>query len=67
MDGPAIEAVHRELGERGILCDFRAGAGIRLGPHFYNTDEELVRVVSEIAGIVGTGAHRRRSTSGAVW
>jgi kynureninase len=64
---PELEAVHRELGERGILCDFRPGAGIRLGPHFYNTDEELERVVAEIAGIVESGAHRRRSTSGAVW
>jgi kynureninase len=64
---PDFEAVHRELGERGILCDFRPGAGIRLGPHFYNTDEELERVVAEIAGIVESGAHRRWLASGAVW
>ena len=33
---PDDAAVHRELGERGIICDFRPDAGIRLGPHFYN-------------------------------
>jgi kynureninase len=64
---PEFEAVHRELGERGILCDFRPGVGIRLGPHFYNTDEELERAVAEIAGIVESGAHRRWLASGAVW
>jgi kynureninase len=64
---PEFEAVHRELGEHGILCDFRPGAGIRLGPHFYNTDEELERVVAEIAAIVESGAHRRWLASGAVW
>jgi kynureninase len=64
---PDFEAVHRELGERGILCDFRPGVGIRLGPHFYNTDEELERVVAEIAAIVQSGAHRRWLASGAVW
>ena len=39
VDVPDFEAVHKELAERGILCDFRPGAGIRLGPHYYNTDE----------------------------
>jgi kynureninase len=56
---PDFEAVHTELGERQIICDFRPGAGIRLGPHFYNTDEELERVIAEIGEILETGAHRR--------
>jgi kynureninase len=64
---PGFEAVHRELGERGILCDFRPGAGIRLGPHFYNTDDELERVVAEIGAILATGAHERWLASGATW
>src|SRR5207302_2418847 len=45
---PDFEAVHKELGERQSLWDFRPDAGIRLGPHYYNTDEELARVVAEI-------------------
>jgi kynureninase len=57
---PEFEAVHRELAERQILCDFRPDAGIRIGPHFYNTDDELRRVVSEIVGIVESGSYERR-------
>ena len=56
---PDFEAVHRELGERQIVCDFRPGAGIRLGPHYFNTDEELEHVVQQIGEILETGAHER--------
>src|SRR2546429_717837 len=34
---PEAEAVYRELGAREIICDFRPDAGIRLGPHFFDT------------------------------
>jgi kynureninase len=54
-----FEAVHRELAERQVLCDFRPDAGIRLGPHYYNTDEDVVRALDEIADIVVTRAHER--------
>jgi kynureninase len=56
---PEFEAVHRELGERRILCDFRPDAGIRLGPHFYNTDEELRQTAAQIVEIVESGAYQR--------
>ncbi|MFN2627361.1 MAG: aminotransferase class V-fold PLP-dependent enzyme [Gaiellaceae bacterium] len=56
---PEFEAVHRELSERQILCDFRPNAGIRLGPHFYNTDDELRFTVEQIVEIVATGAYER--------
>jgi kynureninase len=56
---PEFEAVHKELGERRILCDFRPDAGLRLGPHFYNTDDELRYAVGQIAEIVETGAYER--------
>jgi kynureninase len=56
---PDFPAVHRELAEREILCDFRPGAGIRLGPHFYTSDDELRFVVEQIGEILETGAHRR--------
>ena len=52
-------AVHRELSERQILCDFRPGAGIRIGPHYYTSDDELHHVIDQIAEIVATGAHQR--------
>jgi kynureninase len=56
---PEFEAVHKELAERQILCDFRPDAGLRLGPHYYNTDEELRHTVEQIVEILETGAHER--------
>ena len=56
---PDFAAVHKELMERQILCDFRPDAGIRLGPHYYNTDEELRFVVEQVGEILATGAHER--------
>ena len=54
---PELEAVHRELDAREIVCDFRPDAGIRLGPHFFNTDDELRFAAAQIAQIVETGAY----------
>jgi kynureninase len=56
---PEFEAVHRELAERQILCDFRPDAGLRLGPHYYNTDDELHFVVAQITEIVESRAYER--------
>jgi kynureninase len=52
-------AVHKELSERQILCDFRPGAGIRIGPHYFTSDDELRHVIDQIGEIVETGAHQR--------
>lgn len=54
---PDFAAVHAELEARGVLCDFRPDAGIRLGPHFYNVDDELRLAVAQIEEILETGAH----------
>lgn len=62
---PEFEAVHRELAERAILCDFRPDAGLRLGPHFFTSDEELRFAVEQIAEIVETGAYERHLGAGA--
>jgi kynureninase len=56
---PDFPAVHAELEARGILCDFRPDAGIRLGPHFYNLDDELRFAMAQIEQILETGAHER--------
>jgi kynureninase len=50
---PEAERVDAELAARGILCDHRPEVGLRLGPHFFNTDEELELVVSAMREIVG--------------
>jgi kynureninase len=56
---PEFEAVHKELAERQILCDFRPDVGLRLGPHYYNTDDELRYTVAQITQIIETGAYGR--------
>ncbi|HYT51183.1 MAG TPA: aminotransferase class V-fold PLP-dependent enzyme [Gaiellaceae bacterium] len=56
---PEFEAVHKELAEREIICDFRPDAGLRLGPHYFNTDDELRYTVSQVTEIVETGAFDR--------
>jgi kynureninase len=54
---PEFAAVHAELEARSILCDFRPDAGIRLGPHFFTSDDELRFVIEQIADILETGAY----------
>jgi kynureninase len=58
---PEFEAVHDELGARAILCDHRPETGLRLGPHFFNTDDELRYAVEQIIDIVRSRALRNRS------
>jgi len=56
---PEFPAVHAELAARDILCDFRPDAGIRLGPHYFNSDDELRFAVEQIVEILETGAYER--------
>jgi kynureninase len=60
---PDHASCHAELGERGIVCDFRPNpvGGIRLGPHFFNTEDEVRHAVSELADIVSTGAYEQHA------
>jgi kynureninase len=53
---PDFEAVNEELAARGILVDCRPETGLRLGPHFFNTDDELRFTVQQIAEISRRGA-----------
>jgi kynureninase len=62
---PDHAAVHKELGERGIVCDFRPDAGVRLGPHFYNSEDELRQTVAALADIVETGVYERHAGAAA--
>jgi kynureninase len=50
---PDFEAVHAELTARDVLCDFRPDAGLRFGPHFFTTDDEIELTVSALTEIVG--------------
>ena len=50
---PDFEHVEQQLAERGVLCDYRPDVGLRLGPHFFNTDDELRFAVEQITQIAG--------------
>jgi kynureninase len=53
---PDFERVGRGLGERGVICDWRPDVGLRLGPHFFNTDDELRFAFEQIVELSGRGA-----------
>lgn len=53
--------VSRELIARDIVVDFREGAGIRIAPHFYTSDDELDATVRAIADILADGSWRRHA------
>lgn len=57
---PDGAAVTKELARREVLVDYRPGAGIRVAPHFYTTDEEVERTMAEIGDIVRKGAQAAR-------
>jgi kynureninase len=44
-------AMAKELIRREFIIDYRPGAGIRISPHFYNTDNELELIVKEMKKI----------------
>ena len=37
--------------QRGFLVDYRPSVGIRIAPHFYNSDAECEAVIREIASL----------------
>lgn len=52
LDVPNGREVTAELIRRHILVDFRPGAGVRIAPHFYTTDDEIAHTVNELVSIV---------------
>ena len=40
------------LAENRVFVDWRPGAGLRVSPHFFNTDEELDEALNILAGLV---------------
>jgi kynureninase len=54
-------AVTSELIRREIIVDYRPGAGIRVAPHFYNSDEECDRALQEIKNILAANAWKRHA------
>jgi len=44
--------ITRELIRREVIVDYRPGAGIRIAPHFYTSDDELAHTIDEIRSII---------------
>ena len=66
LDVPDAGAVVRALAARAVLVDYRPGAGVRIGPHFFNTDAEIDGVIAAIKDILATGVHAQNlAASGA--
>ncbi|HEY8175505.1 MAG TPA: aminotransferase class V-fold PLP-dependent enzyme [Gemmatimonadaceae bacterium] len=58
VDVPHAYEVSQYLLQRNVLVDFRPGAGIRIAPHFYTTDEELERAMAAIDEALTTDGWR---------
>jgi len=56
IDVPNSAAVADELIKRGVIIDHRPGAGIRMAPHFYNTEQEIDHAMTTLAEIVAASA-----------
>lgn len=60
-------AVAKELIRREFIIDYRPGAGIRISPHFYTTDNELELVIEEMKKIGESESYREHGTAGAAF
>lgn len=58
FDMPNSAEIAPALLARDVVIDYRPGAGIRVSPHFYTSDEEVERVALEIDDIIATDAWR---------
>ena len=52
IDMPNSREVCGELLKRDVLVDWRPNAGVRMSPHFYNTDEEIRRGIETVEEIL---------------
>ena len=60
-------AVAKELIRREVIIDYRPGAGIRISPHFYTTDNELELAIKEMKKIGESESYREHETAGAAF
>ena len=66
VDVPHGYEVTQHLLSQNILVDYRAGAGIRIAPHFFTREEELDEAVCEIDKSLESGNWQRFSENIAV-
>lgn len=61
VNPPHAYEVSIELLARDIKIDFRPKAGIRIAPHFYNTDDEIRSAMLAIGEILADGCWQRHT------
>jgi kynureninase len=61
VNPPHAYEVSRELIARDILIDYRAQAGIRISPHFYNSDAEVRQVIAAMQDILDSGTWQQHA------
>lgn len=66
VDVPHGYEVTQHLLSRDILVDYRVGAGIRIAPHLFTSEEELEEAVHEIDAALESGSWQRYSEKVAV-
>ncbi len=66
VDVPHAYEIAQVLLANDVLVDYRPGAGIRIAPHFYTTDEEIERAMSLIDATLSSGEWRRFESTRAV-
>jgi kynureninase len=52
LDVPEAATVADGLIERGVIVDYRPGAGIRMAPHFYNTEADIDRAMTTLRELI---------------
>ena len=60
-------SIAKELIRREFVIDYRPGAGVRISPHFYTTDNELELVVEEMRKIRDSRAFEVHEKAGAAF
>lgn len=63
VNPPNAYEVSRELLARNIKIDYRENAGIRIAPHFYNTDDECREAIATIGDILQDGSWKQHQQS----
>lgn len=53
VDFPGSEAACKRLIDERFKLDWRPGCGLRLGPHFYNTADEVDRLMTRVVALAG--------------
>jgi len=59
LDVPNGKAIAEALIQSGVIVDYRPDAGIRMSPHFYNTEAEIDRALDLLQELVASEPRRK--------